>query len=152
MSRLNGVAQQLLLLVQELPALLRRLFEAIPAIGLIGMVPFRGQVRAVLYSFITIVAGSIALWLAPMVSSLEHDVPVTSSAVLGRIAAASLKGELLILVPSLLAPLFLLIFALTNNQRMQTHQKGLFMGSIMIAAASLLIYVTKIANNVADQD
>ncbi len=62
-------------------------------------------------------------------------------------------GDVLILVPALIAPLYLLSIALLySSPPLRTHQWTIFILSGGLAAATLLVYVTKIANNVADTD
>ncbi len=135
---------------QDRLRVLRQRLEGLPGFGIVFMVPASGHILALRDAFIIAFFGSIGLWLAPVVSALEMANPMTFTAIFSNLKSATTRGDALILVPSLVGPLYLVVAGLSDNPKRKRHQISLFVFAILIAAGSLVIYVTKIANTIAD--
>lgn len=72
--------------------------------------------------------------------------------IVANITTATIKGDVLILVPALIAPLYLISVSLVDNPNLRKHQTAVLACSLLLAGGTLLVYVTKIANTVADSN
>lgn len=126
--------------------------EPKPVLGLIAVAPLGVQGRALWYAFVTATVGSIGLWLPQATKAVETQLHLGAAAVVANIVDATLRGEMLILVPALLAPLYLLLSSLGDDKRMETHQKWILTGAVLLGGGTLWVYVIKITNTVADNN
>jgi hypothetical protein len=129
----------------------RQKVERVPGLGLVSMVPFIKHPLALRDAVITIFFGTAAVWLSPIILMLEQANPVGWQPVFANLLKATSRGDVLILVPSLVAPLYLLLAILKDNRLMRLHQVTLFIFAALISIGMLAIYVTKVADNIADK-
>jgi hypothetical protein len=101
---------------------------------------------------ITAFLGSIGVWLAPIIIVAETTRPFAFTPIVQKLSAAALHGDVLIVVPSLLAPLLLLLAVLKDNSLLRMHQISLVVLALIFGSIAVVLYVTKIANNVADDN
>jgi hypothetical protein len=123
-----------------------------PAVGLVFSLTPREQLPALRDASLSFCLGTIGAWLAPTILALENARPMNIQSVFDRLILASEQGDVLILVPSLVVPLFLLIFELLddNPKILRGHQIALFLAWLGLTAVSMGIYITKVASSVAD--
>lgn len=120
--------------------------EAIPAFGLLFLAPAKKHRLAARDSALIVGFGAIGIWL-PLVLHYGLDAHATFDARLENIA---LRGDIFILVPSLLAPLYLLLGGLRDNTRMRRHQVGLFTFSVLASAIALIFWDRSSSSNSVD--
>jgi len=116
-------------------AVLQRL-EGTPGFGILLVASAKKHRLAARDSLLTVICGAIGVWL-PILFRYGKDAQTTIDDSLAKVAA---RGDLFILVPSLLAPLFLLLAALKDNKRMRRHQVALFVFSAIAALLALLFW------------
>ncbi|HEV2737573.1 MAG TPA: hypothetical protein VGU66_03245 [Candidatus Elarobacter sp.] len=116
-------------------AVLQRL-EATPALGLLLVVSWKKRRLAFRDSFITVCCGLVGIWL-PLLLRYGIDAQATFDESMTKVA---LRGEVFILVPSLVAPLYLLLAALKDNKRMRRHQVGLFTYAAIASMLALFFW------------
>jgi hypothetical protein len=107
-----------------------------PAFGLILLANWKQRRIAGRDAGLTVLFGAIGVWL-PLALHYGIDTQPTFTQNLHNVAD---RGEVFILVPSLVAPLLLLMAALRQNTRMRRHQVGLISYSLFASALALIFW------------
>jgi len=108
------------------------------------------QLAAVRNALISLAIGTLGVWLAPAVWGLQHLNPFSFGPLLGKLGAVADRGDAIVIVPSLLVPLFLVLFELGKEQSVRKHQVWLLGIWLVITFVSAIVYVTLVASTVAD--
>lgn len=135
--------------VQAKLVALRVALQSLPIVGLLLIQPVRQHLWALTQAILTALFGTIGIWVVALVISIKTN-PVSLAPAWVELTKATLRGDVLIVVPSLVAPVFLLLFVTKDNPRIRRHQIGLFAFAILVSAAVSFVYLTKIASNVPD--
>lgn len=126
------------------PSLTRQRLESIPAVGVVFRVSWAKRRRALRDSAIIFLCGSIGIWL-PLLLHYGIDAESTFR---DSLLAVVKRGDVFILIPSLLAPLYLVLASLKENSQVRRHQVGLVTFSAIVSLMALFFWGRVNANTI----
>ncbi|MDB5071116.1 MAG: hypothetical protein JWM87_2227 [Candidatus Eremiobacteraeota bacterium] len=125
--------------------------KKIPIIGLIFSSSLRKHGIALSLAVLAVFAGALGVWLPALVHVLHESTPFGLEPILARVNMTTAKnGELLILVPSLLAPCGLLLFGPWKEADRLWHQIGIIAVTALVYLAAVVVATTQLSGGVKD--
>ncbi|MEA2719121.1 MAG: hypothetical protein QOJ39_985 [Candidatus Eremiobacteraeota bacterium] len=132
----------------------RQLWSAtkkVPVIGLVFSSSLRKHAIASSLSLLAVIAGALGVWLPALVYVLHASAPFGPQLILTRVnVTTATNGELLILVPSLLAPCGLLLFGPWKEAARLWHQVGIIAVTALVYLAAVVVATTQLSGGVKD--
>jgi hypothetical protein len=126
-------------------------FSRIPLLGLLVKVPAWEKVLAFRDAAIIGILGTAALWLPGAFQAVHLSVPVSVAPIWFSVRQSLLKGDFLLLCPSMIAPALLLFFVPSGESRgLRSHQQAILGLAILICVLTLLEFAIFISAGIKD--
>lgn len=126
-------------------------FSRIPMIGLLAEVPLLEKGLALRDGGVIWILGTAALWLPGAFTAVHASVPVTLEPVWSAVGLSAMKGEFLLLCPSIIAPALLLFFGPWDNRPMRGHQLAILGASILVSVLTVIEFAILVSAGINDK-